>query len=135
MIGYNCLSHNSYVNIEHDTDRRNQIYDLIIQSSEFNKYPCCTREDFFDYLIESGNTIEDAFKISELIRKGRANNSDFNDFQMPEELNTLAKRYTYIFPRAHVIEYSLINARLAYYMKQDSKTYSKIVFKNNKHKY
>ena len=80
-------------------------------------------------MVESGYSIEKAYKIAELIRKGRANKSpDFDNFDIPEELNKLAKLFTYIFPKAHSIEHTLSNARLAFYMKQDSKAYSKIVF-------
>lgn len=134
MIKYNAMSHNSFRCIE---NRENGNYDeidkLIFKSPEYELYPCATREDFFDYLLEYGNSREDAYKISELIRKGRAVNfPDFDNFKMPPELNVLAKKYAYIFPRAHSIEYVLMNSRMSYYMKLDSKAYSKIVFKSKK---
>ncbi len=134
MIKYNGIFQNSFRDTNCCTaGPYNEIDKLIFKSPEYERYPCATREDFFDYLLESGNSREDAYKISELIRKGRAlNYPGFDDFKMPIELNTLAKKYTYILPRAQVIEYTLMNARMAHYMKLDSKAYSKIVFKGKK---
>lgn len=40
--------------------------------------------------------------------------------------------YDYIFPRAHIVENFLTYARLAYYMKLDSKVYSSVVRERKK---
>ncbi len=134
MVKYYAMSHNSFRCIENsENGNYDEIDKFIFRSPEYELYPCATREDFFDYLLEYGNSREDAYKISELIRKGRAaNHPDFDSFNMPSELNALAKKYAYIFPRAHSIEYVLMNARMSYYMKLNSKAYSRIVFKNKK---
>ena len=108
-------------------------YNKMISSESFKKYPCFTREDFFDYLLESGVERAFAFDVSERIRKGHANSAkfrdEFNTLPIPEEIKDVARYYLYLFPRAHCIEYILIFARIAYYARIDSKAFSKIMFK------
>lgn len=73
---------------------------------------------------------EEAFYFSELIRKGRATWSpELDELSIPEELKNVAKMYKCVFPRAHCIEYLLMYARLAYYMKWDSRVYSTVINK------
>jgi len=108
------------------------IYNQMITSDAFKKYPCYTREDFFDYLLEAGIERTFAFTVSERIRKGHANSAkfkdSFNQLSIPEEIKDVARNYLYIFPRAHCIEYVLMYARLAYYAKVDSRAFSKVMF-------
>lgn len=108
-------------------------FNNMASSDAFKKYPCFTREDFFDYLIEEGVERKFAFDVSERIRKGHANSSmcsdEFNTLQIPDDIKEVARNYMYIFPRAHCIEYMLIYARIAYYANIDSRAFSKIVFK------
>lgn len=134
MIDCCALDHNSYFDIDYDTNSKyDEIKKIILDTPEFQKYPCTTREDFFDYLIETGSNVDEAFRISELIRKGRSRKEPgFNDLPIPDELKRLANQYAYILPKAHLIECHLLSARLTYYMKQDSRLYSKIVFVKKK---
>lgn len=108
-------------------------YKQMISSDAFKKYPCFTRDDFFDYLVDSGIERELAFDVSERIWKGRSNSprhkEEFNSLPIPEEIKEVARNYMYVFPRSHCVEYVLIFARLAYYAKIDSRAFSKIVFK------
>lgn len=108
-------------------------YNKMVSSESFQKYPCFTREDFFDYLLEAGVERAFAFNVSERIRKGHANSTkyrdEFNTLSIPEEIKDVARYYLYLFPRAHCIEYILLYARIAYYAKIDSKAFSKIMFK------
>ena len=46
-------------------------FQQMISSESFKKYPCFTREDFFDYLLESNIERSLAFDASECIRKTR----------------------------------------------------------------
>lgn len=107
-------------------------YNQMITSDAFKKYPCYTREDFFDYLLEANIERTLAFTVSEQIRKGHANSvkfkDSFNQLSIPEEIKDVARNYLYIFPRAHCIEFILMYARLAYYAKVDSRAFSKIMF-------
>ena len=47
----------------------------MIFSNTFKKYPCFTREDFFDHMVKMGVERSLAFDASERIRKGHANSS------------------------------------------------------------
>lgn len=131
MASLRAMAHNSYVGIDYTNPNRNeQVYTKIIHTPEFQDFPCYTREDFFDELISSGCTTKDAFEISEFIRKGKASHQpEFDNFSIPDNLKAVAKKYSFLFPKAHVVEYTLLSAKLAYYMKQNSQIYSKVVFK------
>lgn len=117
---YNCIDLNEYKKM--------------ISKDAFKKYPCFTREDFFDHMVKMGVERSLAFDASERIRKGHAApggifQQQFLNLPIPDEIKEIAKYYRYLFPRAHSIEYILIYARLAYYAKADSRAFSKIVFK------
>lgn len=131
MVGYSAMPHNSTFIVGYPCDDwYHQTKDKILNSADFQKFPCYTREDFFDYLIECGCDREKAFYFSELIRKGRAPKSpELDELLVPEELKNVAKMYAYVFPRAHCIETLLMYARLAYYMKWDSRAYSAVINK------
>lgn len=105
----------------------------VLNMSEFKQFPCRTREDFFECFVDCGLDRTTAFKLSEDIRKGKCVNSPIlEEVPIPEELKTLGRMYEYIFPRAHIIENFLTYARLAYFMKLDSKVYSSVVRDNKK---
>lgn len=138
MIALEASAHNTTI-WQKQGEMYIDFYDFTKMTSTeaFKKYPCFTREDFFDYLIESEVDRETAFLASEMIRKGQASektctshwHEKFHSLQIPEEIKEVAKNYLYLFPRAHCIEYVLIFARLAYYAKTDSRAFSKIIFK------
>lgn len=135
MVAFDASSHNTY---EWQGNDYNYIdwgeYKKMISTDTFKKYPCFTREDFFDHMIKMGVERTLAFETSEKIRKGHANScgkykEQFFELPIPDEIKEIAQYYRYVFPRAHCIEYILIYARLAYYAKTDSRAFSKIVFK------
>lgn len=111
-------------------------YTTMTSSDAFTRFPCFTREDFFDFLLEEGFERSFAFDVSEQIRKGYANSSkfseEFNSLPIPNAIKEVARNYLYLFPRAHCVEYMLIYARLAHYAKIDSRAFSKIVFSRKK---
>lgn len=106
-------------------------YKNMVSSDAFKKYPCFTREDFFDYLLEDGFERAFSFEVSEKIRKGYADSvkfkEEFSQLPISDEMKEVAANYRYVFPRAHCIEYMLIYARLAYYAKADRRTFRRIV--------
>lgn len=108
-------------------------YDKMISSDSFKNYPCFAREDFFDFLLETGIERALAFDVSEQIRKGHANSPKFRDkfntLLIPEGIKDVAQCYSYVFPRAHCVEYVLLYARIAYYAQVDSKAFSKIMYR------
>lgn len=133
MVSIEASAHNTF-SWQNADQKVFQDYKNMIDSESFKKYPCYTREDFFDYLVESGVNRKLAFTASEKIRKGHANSSgkfkeQFFELPIPEEIKEVAKNYMYVFPRAHCIEYMLIYAKLSYYAKIDSRAFSRIIFK------
>lgn len=82
-----------------------------------------------------GFDLEKAFEIAEFIRKGKQNSSNqtfidqFASFELPNEFESVAKEYLYLFPRCHCAEYVLMYAKLGFYAKKNSRAFSKIVFK------
>ena len=131
MVNYSAMPHNSTFAVGYPCDDwYHETKEKILNSPDFQRFPCYTREDFFDYLMECGLDREEAFYFSELIRKGRAARSpELDELSIPEELKNVAKLYKYAFPRTHCIEYLLMYARLAYYMKWDSRVYSTVINK------
>ena len=131
MVSYNALGHNStFVTDRSADDWYNEVKEKVLNNADFKKYPCFTREDFFDYMVECGLERTEAFKWSEMIRKGRSpREPKLDELPIPEELKNVAKMYAYVFPRAHCIEYLLMYARMAYYMKWDSRVYSSVINK------
>jgi len=131
MVNYSTMPHNTVSVLRYDDD--DYYYELkekVLDSSDFKKFPCYNREDFFDYFLECGCDRETAFNISEEIRKGRALKSlKLEALQVPEELKNVARMYRYIFPKGHSIEYLLMYARLAYYMKWNSRVYNSVLNK------
>lgn len=135
MVCVDAASHNTTTGDERSFQGDYYSLPKAFDLSEFKKYPCYTREDFFDVLLELDFPREKAFDISEYIRKGKQNSGlqkfkdEFATFNLPEELQTVAKQYLYLFPRCHSAEYVLMFARLAFYAKKDSRAFSTIVYK------
>ena len=108
-----------------------EVKEKILSNADFQKYPCVTREDFFDYMMEYGLDRETAYTFSEIIRKGGSRREyDFHTLAIPQELKNVAMMYQYVFPRGQGIEYILFYARMAYYMKWDSRVYNSVLSKN-----
>lgn len=131
MVNYSAMPHNSTFADRYPCDDwYHETKEKILDSPDFQRFPCYTREDFFDYLIECGLERKDAFYFSELIRKGKSTRTpELDKLSVPKELKNVAKMYRYLFPKAHCIEYVMMYARLAYYMKWDSRIYSSVVNK------
>ncbi|MBR4970281.1 MAG: hypothetical protein IKY58_00755, partial [Paludibacteraceae bacterium] len=131
MVAYNAMGHNSTFAINRSADSwYYEVKEKVLNNADFKKYPCFTREDFFEYMVECGLDRTEAFKWSEKIRKGRSpREPEFDKLPIPEALKNVAKMYAYVFPRAHCIEYLLMYARMAYYMKWDSRAYSSVLNK------
>ena len=128
----NCYAaaYNSYSGLDMSMD--GWVWGLreVLESSDFQKYPCYTRDDFFEQLMNCGIERGEAYRFSEIIRKGRAGkDTDFAVLTIPESLKNIAKMYLYVSSKAHVVERLLIVARLAYYMKWNSRVYSAVVRK------
>lgn len=134
MVALEASSHNSFSWNKNNTGCIDLYYfQKMISSDAFKKYPCFTREDFFDYLLEAGIKKSLSFEVSERVRKGHACSTNkikeqFDTLPIPDDIREVAGNYLYLFPRAHGIEYILLYAQLAYYAKIDSRIFSKIIF-------
>ena len=128
---FESLGHASYAGSDRNPPTADRIDRDLLCTEEYQKYPCASRDDFFESLLEAGCPREDAFEISEFIRKGKALSfgHKLEGFDIPAEIKTLAKKFCYLFPRAHSVETVLLVARLAYYQKMNSRIYSKIIHK------
>ncbi len=132
MVDLNASSHSSFSWNKNAAGNIDFFYfQKMLSSDAFKQYPCFTREDFFDYLIEFGIERSLAFEAAEQIRKGYASSSNkeqFDKLPIPDDIKKVARNYLYLFPRAHEIEYILLYAQFAYYAKINSRAFSKIIF-------
>ena len=126
--------HNTYCGEDGVRDAETEQFPTLAKSELFQKYPVYTREDFFDHLCTAGYERSRAFEISEFIRRGYASDSrekhqeQLKEYALPADLEALAKRCAYLFPRAHITAYLLQYLRMAKYMKLDRQTYCRVVF-------
>lgn len=130
MVNCYAAAYNSYKCLDMSKDE--WIWELgeVLESLDFQEYPCYTRDDFFEQLMNCGIEKGEAYRFSEIIRKGISeNNKDFEALTIPEGLKNVAKMYWYVSSKAHVVERLLIVARLTYYMKWNSRVYSVVVRK------
>lgn len=77
------------------------------------------RDDIMLYLLSMGLSREDAFNITESIRKGHGVSAKaekiLKDHNIPAWYIASAKKISYIFPKAHATAYVLMSWRIAYY--------------------
>ena len=135
MVCLEAAGHNTYTNDDY-SPHREYPYDTYkaFENPAFQKYPCYTRDDFCDTLVDLGYPWEKAFEIAECIKFGKQNSTAqknidlFASLQLPEGFLEVAKIYQYLFPRSHCIEYTLTFAKIAYYSKINSRIFSKIIY-------
>ena len=128
----NCCAaaENSYKCLDSSEDGWNWKLEKFLESLDFQEYPCYTQDDFFEQLMNYGIERREAYRFSEIIRKGAVDtHTDFAALTIPEGLKNVAKMYWYVSSKAHVVERLLIVARLTYYMKWNSRVYSMVVRK------
>ncbi len=127
---YGC-SHDTFKSVELSVFDNSWNLLQLMKQSEFVEFPCFTRDDIFDTAISLGldNTV--AFKLSELVRKGKAGRTPdaLDEFNLPTSFKEMAQECLYLFPRAHCASILLTYAILAYYMKKDSRSFSRLVYK------
>lgn len=78
MAAYDSIPRNSYA-FSNNTNHTPEFFEYMtmISTPEFQKYPCCTREDFFDLLVKLGIERDLAYDASERIRKGHGFSKEF----------------------------------------------------------
>ena len=131
LINLMCSFHSTYSCCPVDPTHFNPEWEKMISSPEFKKYPCHSRDDVFDILLSLGLSRNVAYETSELVRKGLASREKYADkfesLNLPEDLYDMFKNIRYLFPRAHCCEFLLTYSILAYYLKIDSKNFSKVI--------
>ena len=83
----------------------------------------CTRDDIMIYLITKGLEPGDAFKIMELVRKGKFPKDGkheqwcqmMRDHGVPDWYIWSCDTIKYMFPKAHAAAYVVMSSRIAYY--------------------
>ena len=93
-------------------------YKAMVNQTDFQKYPCHTREDFFECLIEAGVDRTYAFDVSEKIRKGyggiESRKEYFGALGMPEYIKNISRNYSYVCSRAQCVDSMIRYALMAY---------------------
>ncbi|QGU94044.1 DNA polymerase III subunit alpha [Clostridium bovifaecis] len=96
----------------------------------------CTRDDIMVYLIKKGLPPNSAFKIMELVRKGKAlKDPKFPEYEelmrehdVPEWYIDSCKKIKYMFPKAHAAAYVMMAFRIAWFKVHIPKAYYSAYF-------
>lgn len=98
-------------NIYLDLETENNELDMdkfksFISSEAYMRCEIFTREDLYDKLCEKGIPNEDAFIISEFVRKGGVvrRTKEVHKYEIPEEIVSVAQNICYLESRPHAIQ-------------------------------
>ena len=87
-----------------------------------------TRDDIMNYMLEIGMDRENAYKIMDIVRKGRALKPEqvklMRDHGVPEWYIESCGKIVYVFPRAHAVVYTMMAFRLAWYKVHYTEAYT-----------
>lgn len=106
--------------------------DLIDQGIVTLSEAVCTRDDIMIYLIKKGLPPNTAFKIMELVRKGKALKDPkkweeyealMREHDVPEWYIDSCRKIKYMFPKAHAAAYVMMAFRIAWFKVHIPKAY------------
>lgn len=93
--------------------------ELIREGKTDLSHAICARDDIMIYLISCGVEDEHAFKIMEMVRKGKGLTPEFEqemrDNNVPDWYIDSCKKIKYMFPKAHAVAYVMSAFRIAYF--------------------
>ena len=93
--------------------------ELIREGKTDLSHSICARDDIMIYLISMGVEEEHAFKIMEMVRKGKGLTPEYEqemrDNNVPDWYIGSCKKIKYMFPKAHAVAYVMSGFRIAYF--------------------
>ena len=111
--------------LSHGTDVwLNNCQDLINSGTVTLMEAICTRDDIMTYLMKKGLEPGDAFKIMEVVRKGKATKDPekwasyeeiMKAHDVPQWYMESCKKIKYMFPKAHAVAYVTMALRIAWF--------------------
>ena len=98
----------------------NNAQDYIRSGTATMREVISTRDDIMNYLILKGVENETAFKIMEIVRKGKKDLDEFQvatmkEHDVPDWYIDSCNKIKYMFPRAHAVAYTMMSFRMAWY--------------------
>ena len=111
--------------------------DLINQGIATLSEAVCTRDDIMVYLMKCGLEPNSAFKIMEVVRKGKATKDPekwkeyealMREHNVPEWYMESCKKIKYMFPKAHAAAYVMMAFRIAWFKVHIPKAYYSAYF-------
>lgn len=98
----------------------NNAQDYIRSGTATMREVISTRDDIMNYLILKGVENETAFKIMEIVRKGKKDLDDeqvatMKEHNVPDWYIDSCNKIKYMFPRAHAVAYTMMSFRMAWY--------------------
>ena len=98
----------------------NNAQDYIRSGTATMREVISTRDDIMNYLILKGVENETAFKIMEIVRKGKKDLDDeqvatMKEHDVPDWYIDSCNKIKYMFPRAHAVAYTMMSFRMAWY--------------------
>ena len=111
--------------------------DLINQGVATLSEAVCTRDDIMVYLMKCGLEPNSAFKIMEVVRKGKATKDPekwkeyealMREHDVPEWYMESCKKIKYMFPKAHAAAYVMMAFRIAWFKVHIPKAYYSAYF-------
>ena len=98
----------------------NNAQDYIRSGTATMREVISTRDDIMNYLILKGVENETAFKIMEIVRKGKKDLDEqqvatMKEHGVPDWYIDSCNKIKYMFPRAHAVAYTMMSFRMAWY--------------------